>query len=727
LDNLGKITIQALILSLALMLLIAPIAFSNGDWGDGDDDEPDAPDPPERDEPDPPAPREPREPREPDPPAPREPEPEPEDPDDDWSDEPDEPEDEGWDECPGPASACCLNCSEAGDDDEDDWDGDQDQDNDGLADTEVTEGSSQDLILVEDGTEGYPQDQAWASAAAMEEALENGEEIWMFGESVDYDVTAGEGVDVVVTPIFNSDGDFVGFNVAGAGGEEPEIDFDDPEPAQWRCFPSNGENRDRRRWQGGWVGAPVDCGTSGGYGSWSCKTTYSKARTRAERGCNGGSCYENPTDEDLVPCNYGCSAGKCTPHAAFTVEPNPTDAGDTITLDASDARDSYGGENLAYEWYYDDQKIGNGKTLQYDISSASIHEVRLEVRSVGMIANPEDNGTTDDTTQNLTVDEAPTSVINAPEECIVPCTGIDINAVGTTDAVDPPEALTYEWDYESDGTFDETFNDPNQPGEHLFDTVTTYTMTLRVTNTGGTWSEVTKDIDVINNNPVADFRLIPYPANGVIPLTILFVNQSTDPDGHLMTYLWEFGLGQGTSTDMDTEHVYSVSDQYDITLTVTDEYGGIGTKTGLVDAKTPAAITHFSATDVADEDDSTIVEVLCNKRVDAQLQILTVEGEPVLDETGQPIDGLVTHEFQCDEGTFPFPVPAPEKDGFPGPGVYQLVATIKNEICTNCPKVKFIIIGEPEQIAETPETNLALVAAIAFAVVFITGRKKQRA
>jgi len=499
------------------------------------------------------------------------------------------------------------------------------------------------------------------------------------------------------------------------------------------CYPDCGqENRCRGGdvWRydtcgGGWLFEVQDCGSSSGWGAWYCRDDFTKERSRTIAGCSGGSCTTS-TSRDTVACSYGCSAGKCQPHAAFSMAPNPAGANDTITLDASASRDSYGGTDLTYDWYYDDQGIASGKTVQYDLSTGSIHEVRLEVKSAGMVIHPEDNGTTNNRAQNLTVDEAPVPVINAPDQCIVPCAGVNINAVGTADGVDPPEALTYEWDYESNGSVDETFNDPNEPGEHLFGTVTTYTMTLKVTNTGGQWAETTKDIDVINNDPIADFRLIPFPSSGIIPLTILFVNQSTDPDGHLMTYLWEFGPGQGTSTGLDTEHVYSVSDQYDIKLTVTDEYGGVGTKSGMVDAMEPAAIVHFSATDLEDVEDSTIVEIFCNKKVDAQLQILTVEGEPVLDKTGQPIDGLMAQNFECTEDPYAFPVPEAGKDGFPEQGVYQLVATIKNEICTNCPKVIFIVIEEEEQVAETPEIHLALVVAVGFAVLLIAGRKEKR-
>jgi len=103
-----------------------------------------------------------------------------------------------------------------------------------------------------------------------------------------------------------------------------------------------------------------------------------------------------------------------------------------------------------------------------------------------------------------------------------------------------------------------------QPGtSHLFVIPTTYNITLRVTNTAGDWAEATHALEVINNPPEVKFQIIPMPASGLVPLTIAFIDQSTDPDGHAITYWeWDFGDFQ-TSNEQNTEHVYTLAQKYD--------------------------------------------------------------------------------------------------------------------------------------------------------------------
>ncbi len=62
----------------------------------------------------------------------------------------------------------------------------------------------------------------------------------------------------------------------GPGGEghrpgRPGVIFapSNPVPVEWRCYTSDGENKDKRKWQGGWIGSAVDCGTSSAWSSWS--------------------------------------------------------------------------------------------------------------------------------------------------------------------------------------------------------------------------------------------------------------------------------------------------------------------------------------------------------------------------------------------------------------------------------------------------------------------------
>ena len=70
--------------------------------------------------------------------------------------------------------------------------------------------------------------------------------------------------------------------------------------------------------------------------------------------------------------------------------------------------------------------------------------------------------------------------------------------------------------------------------------------------------------------PVARFTYAPaYPSIGEV---VSFLDQSTDANGHIVSWRWSFGDGN-KSSDEDTNHTYSRVGRYKVTLTVTDNDG----------------------------------------------------------------------------------------------------------------------------------------------------------
>lgn len=61
---------------------------------------------------------------------------------------------------------------------------------------------------------------------------------------------------------------------------------------------------------------------------------------------------------------------------------------------------------------------------------------------------------------------------------------------------------------------------------------------------------------------------------------------SNDPDGTIVSYLWDFGDGVSAST-ATAQHVYTVDGTYDITLTVTDDAGAVASTTQTVTVAGP--------------------------------------------------------------------------------------------------------------------------------------------
>lgn len=65
---------------------------------------------------------------------------------------------------------------------------------------------------------------------------------------------------------------------------------------------------------------------------------------------------------------------------------------------------------------------------------------------------------------------------------------------------------------------------------------------------------------------------------------------STDEDGEIVAYLWDFGDGK-TSTEAKTSHKYKKAGTYVLTLTVTDDDGATATVSREVTVKKPVAQT----------------------------------------------------------------------------------------------------------------------------------------
>ena len=59
-------------------------------------------------------------------------------------------------------------------------------------------------------------------------------------------------------------------------------------------------------------------------------------------------------------------------------------------------------------------------------------------------------------------------------------------------------------------------------------------------------------------------------------LMVDFSDQSTDPDGSIVSWSWDFGDGV-TSPDQSPVHTYAAGGTYSVTLTVTDDGGATDT------------------------------------------------------------------------------------------------------------------------------------------------------
>lgn len=121
----------------------------------------------------------------------------------------------------------------------------------------------------------------------------------------------------------------------------------------------------------------------------------------------------------------------------------------------------------------------------------------------------------------------------------------------------------YEWDLDDDGEFETK----GATARHTFDVTGEYTVTLRVKDS---LSEVSVDTCVVrvgDSPPVASFTY--NPKGPSILDSVQFNDTSSDPEGLIISWLWEFGDGDN-STVRDPVHGYADKGTYEVELTVED-------------------------------------------------------------------------------------------------------------------------------------------------------------
>ncbi|RIJ60147.1 PKD domain-containing protein [Clavibacter phaseoli] len=269
------------------------------------------------------------------------------------------------------------------------------------------------------------------------------------------------------------------------------------------------------------------------------------------------------------------------PKAAFTQTADFL----TASFDATGSTDS-DGTVTGYAWDFGDGVQASGATQSHTYAAAGTYPVVLTVT--------DDRGTTNRTQQDVTVKAAPANV--APT-AVVTATATDLTAKldgsASTDA--DGTVASYAWDF-GDGS---TGTGPTPT--HAYAAGGTYTVTLTVTDDKGLTGTASTQVQVtappVNREPTAVI------ASTTTDLVAnLDGRASSDPDGAIASWAWEFGDGT-TGTGASIAHPYAKAGTYTVALTVTDDKGATGRTTASVTVTAPpvnqAPVAAFTST-VAD-------------------------------------------------------------------------------------------------------------------------------
>jgi PKD repeat protein len=157
---------------------------------------------------------------------------------------------------------------------------------------------------------------------------------------------------------------------------------------------------------------------------------------------------------------------------------------------------------------------------------------------------------------------------------------------------DPDGTISsYSWDFGDGSTGSGALT------SHTYAASGTYTATLTVTDDETATATDTVTIAVLgpNVNPTADIDV------SCADLACDFDGTgSTDPDGSIVSYAWNFGDGS-TGMAATPGHTYAAAGSYTVSLTVTDDRTGTGTTTSTVvvaEAGTPAVFRAAAQTNV---------------------------------------------------------------------------------------------------------------------------------
>ncbi|MBU1640685.1 MAG: tandem-95 repeat protein [Proteobacteria bacterium] len=285
--------------------------------------------------------------------------------------------------------------------------------------------------------------------------------------------------------------------------------------------------------------------------------------------------YDNLGNESAPSATYIIdvppeeTTGNIPPVASIDISTVNGPAPLTVDVSANNSID-YDGTLISYNWNFGDGSVSVYENDNHTFEIPGTYIIILKVT---------DNSGSASTTQTTVTITDPEVLPNQPPVPLLyasPQSGPSpLNVLfDSTDSTDADGSIIdYSWDFGDGSSSNGIFVN------YTYTAIGTFTGKLTVIDDGGASASAETMISVsaadpLNTPPQAVINASPL--TGAAPLTTTFsAADSTDADGVILSYNWDFGDGSVTS-GAEVSHPYSTAGTYTATLTVTDDMGDTG-------------------------------------------------------------------------------------------------------------------------------------------------------
>ncbi len=315
--------------------------------------------------------------------------------------------------------------------------------------------------------------------------------------------------------------------------------------------------------------------------------------------------------------------------ANFTISTDTPQLNVPIGFDASSSTAPGGNQIINFTWDFGDGEVGQGETMNHSYSRAGVFTVKLTV---------EDNeGSQAITSKQVRVGNPPKAIFTfQPENPGVPGI-VAFDASGSFDLDGQLQPNDFIWDF-GFGTSGLIGPNPNfgynEPG--------VFTVTLTVRDAGcfpnaNCLTDTEQAQIVVGDPPSVDFTFAPFNPTVQIPITFNPLAQAFD-GGEIVLCRWDFGDGENFENNCNERpgHTYTLPQEYEVTLTVEDNFG----RTRQITKKVNVIPENWSVEWLPGIDE---IEMGKDKRYVITLKVTNLVNSPAV------FDYRVNHESSLDE------------------------------------------------------------------------------